>query len=210
METLDIAKLDAGTPLVLLGEAAMPVMTDHVMIDNVSAALDATRHLLANGCRRIAFLGVIAADITGSTKQRLLGYQQGLLEAGIPLDPELVFTALEFTAEAGLRSVTGALERGVRFDGVVCRDDRFAIGALKALHESGQAVPGDVAVVGWDNTFMAAYTSPTLTSLAPKKTAIAAAAFDLLEERIAGYRGVGRHMIVAHSLEVRESAPHFL
>ena len=207
MGTLDIAKLDAGTPLVLLGEAAMPVMTDHVMIDNVSAALDATRHLLASGCRRIAFLGVIAADITGSTSQRLLGYQQGLLEAGIRLDPELVFTALEFTAEAGLRSVTDAIERGVRFDGVVCRDDRFAIGALKALHDSGRSVPEDVAVVGWDNTFLAAYTSPTLTSVAPKKTALVAAAFDLLEERIGGYRGVGRHVIVGHSLEVRESAP---
>jgi DNA-binding LacI/PurR family transcriptional regulator len=123
------------------------------------------------------------------------------------LDPELVFTALEFTAEAGLRSVTNAIERGVHFDGVVCRDDRFAIGALKALHDFGRSVPRDVAVVGWDNTFLAAYTSPTLTSVAPKKTALVTAAFDLLEERIGGYRGVGRHVIVGHSLEVRESAP---
>ncbi|KGJ74892.1 LacI family transcriptional regulator [Cryobacterium roopkundense] len=207
MDSLDIAKLDSGTPLVLLGEAAMPVMTDHVMINNVSAALDATRHLLARGCRRIAFLGVVAADITGSTNQRLLGYQQGLLEAGVQLDPGLVFTASEFTAEAGLRSVVEATERGALFDGVVCRDDRFAIGALKALHDSGRSVPGDVAVVGWDNTFLGAYTSPTLSSVAPDKAAIAAAAFSLLEERIAGYRGVGRHMIVGHSLEVRESAP---
>ena len=123
------------------------------------------------------------------------------------MDPQLVFTASEFTAEAGLRSVAEAIERGVCFDGVVCRDDRFAIGALKALHDSGRSVPGDVNVVGWDNTFLAAYTSPTLTSVAPQKTAIAAAAFDLLEERIAGYQGVGRHVIVGHSLEVRESAP---
>jgi DNA-binding LacI/PurR family transcriptional regulator len=44
--------------------------------------------------------------------------------------------------------------------------------------------------------------------MAPEKTALVAAAFDLLEERIGGYRGVGRHVIVGHSLEVRESAPH--
>lgn len=207
MDTLDIAKLDAGTPLVLLGEAAMPVMTDHVMIDNVSAALDATRHLLAGGRRRIVFLGVIPDDITGSTSQRLLGYQQGLLEAGVRLDPELVLTASEFTAEAGVRSITEAISRGVDFDSVVCRDDKFAIGALKALQDSGRSVPGDVAIVGWDNTLLAAYTSPTLTSVAPDKTAIVVAAFDLLEERIAGYQGVGRHVIVGHSLKVRESAP---
>jgi len=185
----------------------MPVMTDHVMIDNVAAALDSTRHLLASGCRRIAFLAVIDDDITGSTSQRLIGYQQALIEAGVALDPTLVFTAAEFTAEAGVRSVAEAIDRGVAFDGVVCRDDRFAIGALKALHDAGRAVPGDVAVVGWDNTLLSAYTSPTLSSVAPNKPAIVAAAFDLLEERIAGYRGVGRHVIVGHALEVRESAP---
>ncbi|MBC7725388.1 MAG: LacI family DNA-binding transcriptional regulator [Burkholderiaceae bacterium] len=207
METLDIAKLDAGTPLVLLGEAAMPVMTDHVMIDNVQAALDATRHLLSSGRRRIAFLAVTADDITGSTSQRLLGYQQGLLEAGVRLDPALVLEATEFTAEAGVRAVTEAIVRGVEFDGVMCRDDRFAIGALKALQAAARSVPADVAVVGWDNTALASYTSPTLTSVSPDKAAIVVAAFDLLEERIAGYRGVGRHVVVGHSLVVRESAP---
>ncbi|PRY67052.1 LacI family transcriptional regulator [Glaciihabitans tibetensis] len=207
MGTLDIAKLAPGTPLVLLGEAAMPVMTDHVMIDNVAAALGGTRHLLNSGRRRIAFLAVMDGDITGSTNQRLLGYQQALIEAGLPLRPDLVLTARDFTAEAGVAAIEAALERGLHFDGVVCRDDKFAIGALKALQAAGKSVPEDVAVVGWDDTLLARYTSPALTSVAPDKLAIATEALTLLEERIGGYEGVGRHRIVGHSLAMRGSAP---
>ncbi|WP_165068350.1 LacI family DNA-binding transcriptional regulator [Marisediminicola senii] len=207
MGTLDIAKLAPGTPLVLLGEAAMPVMTDHVMIDNVAAALEGTQHLLDSGRRRIAFLAVTDGDITGSTTQRLLGYQQALIEAGLPVSPDLVLTARKFSAEAGGDAITEALAAGLEFDGVVCRDDKFAIGALKALQAAGKSVPGDVAVVGWDDTFVGRYTSPTLTSVAPDKMAIASEALSLLEDRIDGYQGVGRHRIVGHSLAVRGSTP---
>ncbi|GAB3519763.1 LacI family DNA-binding transcriptional regulator [Arthrobacter monumenti] len=207
MNTLEIAKLRRDTPLVLLGESTMPVTTDHVMIDNVSAAVDSVKHLLSLGRRRIAFLGVVEHDITGSTDQRLLGYQQGLVGAGIALNPDLVFPVPDFSPEASAEAVTAALSRGVDFDGVVCRDDKFAIGALRGLTAAGVKVPDDVAVVGWDNTALGSYTTPTLTSIAPDKLRLAEVALELLAERINGYQGIGRHRVVPHSLAVRHSAP---
>jgi len=202
---LAIAKLHHDTPLVLLGEGAMPVTSDHVMIDNVAAAAEAVRFLLGQGRRRIAFLGVVEDDVTVSTDKRLLGYQQGLIEAGVDLDPELVLSVSDFSSEASGEAVRGALLRGVAIDGIVCRDDKFAVGALRACDAAGIAVPADIAVVGWDDTAIGEYTTPSLTSVAPDKPALASAALELLTGRIDGFRGLGRHRIVSHGLTVRQS-----
>ncbi len=202
---LAIAKLHHDTPLVLLGEAAMPLTSDHVMIDNVAAAAGAVKFLLDQGRRRVAFLGVVEGDITFSTDKRLLGYQQGLLEAGVDLDPDLVLSVSDFSPEASQEAVRIALERGVAIDGIVCRDDKFAAGALRACGEAGAEVPADIAIVGWDDTAIGKYTSPSLTSVAPDKSGLAATALELLSERIGGYRGLGRHRIVSHGLTVRQS-----
>ncbi|WDF33919.1 LacI family DNA-binding transcriptional regulator [Arthrobacter agilis] len=207
MNSMEVARLKRDVPVVLLGESTMPVTADHVMIDNVVAAQEGVAHLLAQGRERIAFLGVVEGDVTGSTDQRLLGYQQGLVDAQRPLDPRLVLSVADFTPEESARAVREALDAGLGFDGLVCRDDRFATGALHALRTAGLRVPEDVAVVGWDDTELGRWATPTLTSIAPDKRELAATALQLLGERIDGYQGIGRHRIVAHSLIVRESAP---
>jgi DNA-binding LacI/PurR family transcriptional regulator len=107
--------------------------------------------------------------------------------------------------------VAAALDRAIRagafFDAILARDDRLAAGALTALRERGLAVPDDVAVVGWDDSAIARYTHPMLTSIAPDTRALAAEAFSLLAERMSGHRGPGRHRVVAHGIAVRDSAP---
>ncbi|WP_228479367.1 LacI family DNA-binding transcriptional regulator [Microbacterium atlanticum] len=205
--TLDIARLHDDQPLVLLGEVEAPVTTDHVMIDNVAAAADGVAHLLALGREKVAFVGLVSGDITSTNRRRLLGYQEALLDAHLPLRPELVLECQGFAAADAEASVAGALERGVRFDAILCRDDRFAVGALRALRRAGLSVPGDVAVMGWDDTVVTGYTTPTLSSIAPDKRELATRAWQLLEERMSGYHGPGRHLVVGHGVTVRESAP---
>jgi DNA-binding LacI/PurR family transcriptional regulator len=207
MATLDIAKLHDDLPLVLLGEVEAPVTTDHVMIDNVAAASAGVRHLLTLGRRRIAFLGLVRGDITATNRQRLLGYQEALVEAGIRPDPALVLTAEGFAAQDSEAAIGAALGAGLEFDAVLCRDDRFAAGAVAALRRAGVAVPAEVAVIGWDDTAITAYTAPTLTSISPDKRALAERAFELLLERMRGHHGPGRHIVVDHAIAVRESAP---
>jgi DNA-binding LacI/PurR family transcriptional regulator len=200
IDTLEIARLRPGTPLVLLGEAARPVNTDHVMIDNTRAARDGVEMLMRAGRFRIAFLATVRGDITESTHLRLLGYQEALVAAGIGLDPELVLQSDGFGIEDGVRAISAAIDAGVRFDAVLCRDDLFAMAALRALEQAGLSVPDDVSVLGWDDTAVARYSTPALSSVSPDKAALAATAFDLLEDRMNGYDGVGRHRIVPHSI----------
>jgi DNA-binding LacI/PurR family transcriptional regulator len=205
IDTLEIARLRPGTPLVLLGEAARPVNTDHVMIDNTRAARDGVEMLLSSGRRRIAFLATVRGDITESTHLRLVGYQEALLAAGIGLDPALVLQSEGFSLEDGVRAISAAIEAEVPFDAVLCRDDQFAMAALRGLHQAGRRVPQDVSVLGWDDTAIARDSTPALSSVSPDKRALAATAFQLLLERMDGYDGVGRHRIVPHSVIARST-----
>ena len=207
MATLDIARLHDDLPLVLLGEVDAPVTTDHVMIDNVAAARDAAAHLVTLGRSRIAFLGLVEGDITMTNRRRMLGYQEALVDRGIRPDPGLVLTTAGFDPHDAEHAVERALEHGLDFDAILCRDDRFAAGALTALRRRGIRVPDDVAVMGWDDSAITGFTSPTLSSVAPDKRQLAANAFDLLHERMQGHHGPGRHVVVGHDIAVRASAP---
>ncbi len=207
IDTLEIARLQPDTPLVLLGEAASPLTTDHVMVDNVEAARAGVSLLLERGRRRIAFLATIRDDITGSTQLRLQGYQEALVGAGVRPDPALVLRSEGWAIENAAGALERALAEGVEIDAVFCRDDTFAMGALQALSAAGRRVPEDVAVLGWDDTTLARCSTPGLTSVAPDKAAIAAIALDLLQERMAGYRGIGRHRLAGYRIAERDSTP---
>lgn len=207
MSWSEIAQHRADVPLVLLGEGAAPMSVDHVMIDNAAAASEVTRHLIGLGRSRIGFVGHEERGQSATSSQRLMGYQEALERAGLGLDLSLLIPSKAISSHDAARAVGAALDRGAKFDGLVCRDDLAAIGALRALHERGLTVPGDVAVTGWDNISMASFTYPSLTTISPDTRALAETALDMLQERIAGFDGLGRHRTVDFALIVRESAP---
>lgn len=77
---------------------------------------------------------------------------------------------------------------------------------MHALHEHGLRVPADVAVVGFDDIDDGKYSTPTLSTIAPDKTAIAQTALDLLMDRIDDVARTPKQVVVPHSLEVRGSS----
>ena len=207
MTLLEIAQRRQDVPLVLLGEGPAPISVDHVMIDNIAAAGTATAHLLALGRRRLGFVGHEELGQSTTSLHRLMGFQHALDEARVPVDMSLLMPSASVTARDAAAVVGRMLDEGMQFDGLVCRDDLAAIGALRALQERGVRVPEDVALVGWDDIAMASLTHPSLTTIAPDTAQLAALALEMLDERIGGYAGVGRHLIADHRLVVRESAP---
>lgn len=207
MTSLEIAQHRGDVPLVLLGEATAPLSFDHVKVDNVAAARAITAHLAGLGRQRIGFVGHEEQNQTATSTQRLMGYQQALEDAGLPVDLSLLLSSKSVTSHDAADSVGAAIDRGLVFDALVCRDDLAAIGALRALQERGIRVPDDVALTGWDNISMGAFTHPSLTTVAPDTAALASLALDMLEERIAGFDGLGRHRIVDFRIVRRESAP---
>ncbi|MGW8564643.1 LacI family DNA-binding transcriptional regulator [Isoptericola sp. NPDC055881] len=207
LRATDLEAFREDTPLVFLGEDPQPSGADQVAIDNEAAAADAVAHLVGLGRRRIGFLGHETGPWSYTSALRLDGYRAGLERAGHAYDASLLVARGEGDAIGAEEALGAALDAGLVVDGLLCRDDLAAIGALRALRVRGYDVPGDVAVVGWDATVLTASTVPSLTSVAPDTHALATRALDLLLERIDGLTTPGRHVTVGHQLLVRESAP---
>ena len=207
MSANEISQHRDEVPLVLLGEGPSPLSVDHVMIDNPDAAARATAHLIGLGRTRIGFVGHEEHRLSQTSLLRLEGFARAMNAASLTVDMSLLLTTTEISARGAATAVGAALDSGLHFDALVCRDDLAAIGALRALQERGRRVPEDVALVGWDDITLTAFTHPTLTTVSANTHEIAGTALDLLEERISGYAGVGRHRIASHELVIRESAP---
>jgi DNA-binding LacI/PurR family transcriptional regulator len=207
----DVDRLRGATPMVLLGERpadprAGVVRTDHVSIDNVRAAREATRHLLESGRTRLAFLGAEPGVPERSGAPRLRGFTEALAGAGLPVRDEWVLPAPSYSRAAGASAVEDVLARIGEVDGILCGNDLLALGALHVLRTNGVRVPQDVAVVGWDNTEDGRFANPTLTTVAPDVRAIAEHAVERVVAQVEGLPGGPSDAVVPHRLLVRESS----
>lgn len=128
--------------------------------DNLLGGTRATAHLARLGRRRIAFVGGTDPE----AMQRRRGYQNALKQAGLAHDPELVCN-VEFELESAEAAVSGLMNRGIEFDGVVGASDLIALGAIRALARFGRSVPKDVSVVGYDDMLLSRLSTPALTTI---------------------------------------------
>ncbi|WP_205023357.1 LacI family DNA-binding transcriptional regulator [Streptomyces sp. HB132] len=206
----ELAPVASEFPLVLLGERSYvgdQVVADHVLIDNVAAAREATAHLAGLGRTRIAAVGV-DPQASATSRQRLEGFQQALHDAGLMFDPRLAPPVREFDRRNGLLATRAlaSLPAEVRPDAVFCFSDLLASGAQRALYEAGMSIPGDVAVASIDGSDEALYSTPSLTSVVPDKAAIAALSVKCLATRIRSEAPLPFEVHTApHRLDVRES-----
>jgi len=154
---------------------------DMVSIDNVGGGKKATQHLLGLGHERIVYLGGREDALTN--RDRLRGYSTAIQERFGAVDSAYI-AAGEYTRENGYRAIRGFIEAGIEFSGAVCADDTIALGALDALEDLGRGVPGDVAVIGFDDIPLASMRAVSLSSIRQPFDALAKTAIDLLVNRI--------------------------
>jgi DNA-binding LacI/PurR family transcriptional regulator len=173
-----------GTAYAFWGAAERGAGWHCVGSDNEGGGYVATRHLIARGRRRIAFLGERGPGCP-ELDARWRGHCTALAESGLAADAELARDCT-FTEQAGHDAMRDLLDRGLVFDAVFAASDLMAIGAMRALGEAGRTVPGDVAVVGFDDVPAAALTSPPLTTVAQNAGEAGRALVDLLTEQLAG------------------------
>lgn len=169
--------------------------------DNIGGGEAVTRHLIEHGCRRIAFVGE-ASSRYPEFNDRYRGYCKALEEAGLEIDPGLQIKAIS-TERSGLEATRELLERGAQFDGLFGASDLIAIGAMQAVFEQGRSVPEDVAVVGFDDIPVAAYTRPALTTLRQDTTLAGQVLVDKLIGLIAGAEPANE--VISGRLIVRQS-----
>lgn len=135
-----------------------------VVPDEVGGGRLAGEILLSKGHRRIAFINLNAPAVPASTG-RLQGFKSALSEAGL-FDPDLVLCG-DALAPHGYQSTRALMQREDPPTAIFCGNDRIAMGVYNALHELGLHIPGDVAVLGFDNQeVIAKYLRPTLSTIA--------------------------------------------
>lgn len=158
---LPVTRLGLGVPIVFAGRPAVD-FGEHgyfVDVDNRSAAAEAVRHLLARGRRRIATIA--GAQDLAAGRDRLAGWRDALAEAGVSPGPCAVG---DFSPESGTVGMEELL-RVPDFDAVFAANDQMAFGAISALTRAGRQVPGDVAVVGFDDDQFSRATRPMITTI---------------------------------------------
>lgn len=169
----------------------------YALIDEYSAGMEVTRHLLGLGHETVHHLGLFPlTQFSG----RYQGWLDALAEAGIDAPPVLPAT----------QAPQSGYEQGLRIAGdpsitaVFCSNDRLALAALRALHDRGVRVPEDVSLVGWDNQPFTEFTVPSLSTVEPGFGNLGRRVVEMLLERAEGHQNVA-DTSAAPDLVVRES-----
>jgi len=149
--------------LVLCGHPYLPSLPSvaTVNVDQIGGARAAVIHLGAKGHRRIAFLGLTHSS---AANQRFLGYSLGLRDAGLTIDSSLVVECPDETVEAHLAALL-LLRKPDPPTAIVCFSDIVAVGVYRAARDFHVDIPGQLAVVGFDDSPFAADLTPGLTSI---------------------------------------------
>lgn len=182
-DAADLEQLSIETPVVLIGERAVPARFDHVLMDNEGGARKATELLLRSGSRRIALLGGEPGDEQSMPQLRTRGYREAHLAAGVGIDDQLIVPGVLGMIE-GYDATHLLIKKKTTFDAIFSLTDSAAIGALRALTEAGLRIPDEVQVVGFDNLTESRFTTPSLTSVEPNNEQMAEAICSLLVDRI--------------------------
>lgn len=174
-----------------------------VTIDNVAAARSAVWHLLERGHRRIGIVGGNRAS--GQIGElRLRGAEQALREHGIELDYERDFEPCDFIEVGGYEATSRLLERTGDLTAVFALGDVVAFGALRAIVDRGLSVPGDVSLVGFDDTAFSQYSVPRITTIRQDAARLAERAAKLLLSALRD-GSPATHELVDFELVERES-----
>jgi DNA-binding LacI/PurR family transcriptional regulator len=193
-------------PLVLLGEHEFDGRYDHVAIDNVRAAQDATTHLVERGHARIAAIGAQPEQDYATPQQRTTGYERALTAAGIATDPDLLRPAAHYRRADGYRAAQELLELPDRPDAIFCYSDLLAMGAMRAVFDAGLRVPEDVAFIGIDDIEEGRYSRPTLSTVSLDTPFIAREAIARIAARIEEPGAPALQVTAPHAVVARESS----
>jgi LacI family transcriptional regulator len=192
------SELALGTPIVFVDRPPCHLAADTILIDNVGGARAATEHLLAHGHRRVAHVGDLPEVFT--TVERLRGYQDALVAAGLPGDEALVRLGCH-DAKAAEVAMLDLLSQRAPPTAVFSGNNRITFGVLRAL--AGLARPP--ALVAFDDFELAPLLSPPVTVVAYDPVELGRQAARLICERLDGCGGPPRRIVVPTEVVPRGS-----
>jgi LacI family transcriptional regulator len=173
-----------------------------VTATNRRGVLDAMRHLLALGHRRIGFI-TGRMDIVCS-HDRLQGYRDGLAEVGLPFDPDLVREG-DFMQPTGFQQAQALLDLPQRPTAIIASNDLMAFGAMEASKAAALTIGRDVSIVGFDDVFMASQVYPKLTTIRQPMADMGSVALEMLVSLLEGRPVLVTRRELPTELVIRES-----
>ena len=195
--------LEQDIPIVVVDRELEDLEMDSVLTNNRDGGYAATRHLIDYGHQRIGCISG-PSHITPSA-QRVTGYQQALLDAGLTIEEELVVQG-DFRPQTGYEAAHHLLTLNDPPSAIFVCNDMMAIGVLSLATSLGMRIPEDFSVVGFDNIELSTYTVPPLTTYSQSKELMGYNAIKMLLERIHHRSQPARRVIVPGELVVRQSS----
>lgn len=153
---------EADCPYVRIASVSLDEPARMVVTNDSRGAAEAARHLAELGHTRVAFIS--GPDSFRSSHERGRGFEEGLAEHGLKLDPKLVRRGA-YTFESGVEAATDLLSLPNPPTAIFAGNDEMAIGVMKAARDRGMDVPFDLSIVGFDDLPMASRVWPNLTTV---------------------------------------------
>lgn len=158
-----VVQLAAGpTPVVLINRSVAGIEENCINLDNEHGGYLATRSLLEQGHRQVAYIS--GPRWKKDSSERLAGHKRALAEEGLPFDDRL-FHEGDFQERGGSEGMAKFLQSGAAFTAVVCGNDNMAAGAIEIARAHGRTIPHDLSVIGFDNVIFARYIYPKLSTV---------------------------------------------
>lgn len=171
---------------------------DQIVCDGKRAASDAADCLVMSGHRRIAYIGGRGYN------SPFLGYCTALKEHGIPCR-EAIVKHVPISMEGGYLGAGELLKSGLTPTACLCSNDVIAIGAMRALRESGLSVPGDISIISMDDINVGQYLDPALTTIHLPLAEMGRMTAKILIDRIEGGHHLPMKIVLPYHMVERES-----
>ncbi|MBY0163323.1 LacI family DNA-binding transcriptional regulator [Paenibacillus lautus] len=185
-------------PIVVMDRPLCSEFLVNVLVDGEQGGYTATRYLLENGHRHVAYISGSADSYDNHLRYQ--GYLRALAEAGLEEQSKWRLSG-NFVREGGYNATKMMIMQGSLPTAVFYGNDEMAIGGLKAFEESGISVPDDVSVIGFDDIQLAEYVNPPLTTIRQPKSEAGSLAAHLLFQILGGESVKQSYMLTTEMME---------
>lgn len=183
METKDTSHFkqfsNNNIPLVFVDRVPKDYDTFRVVINNYLAGYKATKHLVEQGCKRIAHL-TAGSEFGTLYNERKRGYIDALSEHGLPVQNNLIVSLKEMTYEAGVKACNQLFDLKMPPDGLFAPGDILAVSAVQTAKKRGIKVPDQFAVIGFNNDPISEIIEPNISTITHPAEKMGKAAAELI------------------------------
>jgi DNA-binding LacI/PurR family transcriptional regulator len=200
----------AGIPLVLIENRMKNAHS--VNTDNRKGGFMAAEYLIKKGRKKIGLIcgGLKAGSKAGfsyAAVERKAGFDEALLKYGIKNDSQFLELVADYTIAEGAAIFDRFMDKGAGLDAVFCASgDMTAVGVMESAKKHGMSIPGDLAVIGFDDSSYSAFFNPPLTTVRQPIEKLGAGAFNTAVAAIEGKTGPFKHILIEPELIIRKSA----